>query len=271
MIYKNKNCFDSLAVINIELTSFCNKDTCLMCGRRKIEREYPELVDWGHMPFDLVEKIAKQLPSNIITSLHNNGEPTTYPRLGEALQLFKKQIRHFDSNCKLIVEKADEIIDNLEALTVSVVQDDIDDDEQYEIVKQFLDIKGEKKPTMTYRLLGNINKRERWERLPGLIANRTIHSPMGSFEYKTRPTIPEHGLCLDLLTHLAIDRYGKVSPCVRFDPKRLGIIGDVNKTPLIDIWNGPERKEWIQAHLEQRRDKIPLCSYCTFYGVATSD
>lgn len=242
-----------------------------MCGRRKIERDYPELVNWGDMDFELVEKIAKQLPPNVIVSLHNNGEPTVYPRLGDALKLFNKQIRHFDSNCKLIVEKSDEIIDNLESLTVSVVQDDIDADEQYEIVKQFLEIKDNKKPMLIYRLLGKIEKRERWEKLPGLIANRTIHSPMGSFKYNTSPAIPEHGLCLDLLSHLVIDRFGLVSPCVRFDPKRLGVIGDANKTPLTDIWNGQERKKWISAHLEQRRDKIPLCSYCDFYGVATSD
>jgi len=143
--------------------------------------------------------------------------------------------------------------------------------DRYEIVKQFLEIKGDRKPMLVYRLLGKIEKRERWEKLPGLIANRTIHSPMGSFKYNTPPTIPEHGLCLDLLSHLVIDRFGFVHPCVRFDPQDYGIIGDVNKQSLLDIWNGDKRKRWIDAHIMQRRDKIKLCSYCDFYGVATSD
>ena len=43
---------------------------------------------------------------------------------------------------------------------------------------------------------------------------------------------------------MAINRLGKVSICVRFDPKGLGIIGDAAVDPLLDIWNGPKRIEW---------------------------
>jgi len=262
--------FNGLGFVNVELTSRCQKK-CWMCGRRKIEKDYPELAVWGDMKFDLVEKIAKQLPTGIVVQTHNNGEPTLYPKLYDALQLFKNQIRHFDTNGKLLVDKADEIIDNLDCLTISVIENDPEGNEQYEIVKQFLDLKGQKPPTIVYRLLGNVDNRERWEQLPGLIANRTIHNPMGSFKYRKSPTVPEHGICLDLLGHLAIDRYGMVSPCVRFDPKRVGVIGDANTTPLVDIWNSPARQRWILMHLKQKRDMLPLCSKCDFYGVATSD
>ena len=83
------------------------------------------------------------------------------------------------------------------------------------------------------------------------------------------PTVPEIGICLEMLNHMAINRFGKVSICVRFDPKGLGIIGDAAVDPLLDIWNGPERKEWVQHHIQGRRDKIPLCSYCDLWGVPT--
>jgi hypothetical protein len=33
------------------------------------------------------------------------------------------------------------------------------------------------------------------------------------------------------------------------DPKRLGVIGDATD-PLLDIWNGPKRKEWVQRHIQ---------------------
>jgi len=265
-----EKCFNGLTVCNVELTSRCNKN-CWMCGRRKIERDYPHLAKWGEMPFEMVELIAKQLPPNILVTLHNNGEPTMYPKLNDALKLFNKQTRHFGTNAKLLVKKADQLIDNMELLTISVIQDDPEGDEQYEIVKQFLDLKGNKKPYLTYRLLGHINKKERWEKLPGLTTSRTIHSPMGSFKYRKQPTKPEYGVCLDLLSHLVIDRYGAVSPCVRFDPYRLGVIGDVNETPLVDIWNGPERKEWLDLHLQHKRDQVSLCKTCKFWGVARSD
>ena len=51
--------FNGLLVVNLELTSKCNKN-CWMCGRRKLEREYPNLVDWGDMDFELVQTIAEQ-------------------------------------------------------------------------------------------------------------------------------------------------------------------------------------------------------------------
>jgi len=262
-----RKCFDGLTTVNVELTSRCNKK-CWMCGRRKIERDYPELMDWGDMPFELVERIAEQLPLHIMVQLHNNGEPTLYPRLEEAIALFDKQIKHFDTNGKLIVEKADAIIDRLDTMTISVIQDDPEGDEQYALVQQFLDLRGNHKPFLIYRCLGNVDL-ERYKKLPGVIATRILHSPMGSYKYEKHPTVPEAGICLDLLGHLVIDRYGKVSPCVRFDPKRLGVIGDAAKTPLVDIWNGKERRTWLDAHIKGRRDTIPLCSYCEFWGVPT--
>ena len=43
----------------------------------------------------------------------------------------------------------------------------------------------------------------------------------------------------------AIDRLGEVSICVKFDPKRLGVIGDAKSTALVDKQNGSKRKERV--------------------------
>ena len=264
---KNK-CFNGLTTVNIELSSRCNKD-CWMCGRRKIDREHPEIAkNYGDMSFDLVEKIAKQLPPGIVLQFHNNGESTLYPRFGEAIRLFKDQIKCLDTNAKLIVQKSDGIIDNLDTLTISVIENDYEWKEQYELVKQFLDLKKDKKPNMIYRLLGDVDA-DKWGYLPGLVVKRTLHNPRGSFQYKKQPTIPEVGICWDALGHMVIDRFGMVSMCVRFDPKRLGVIGNANTTPLLDIWNGKQRKDWMSLHVQGKRKQIPLCSYCDFWGVPT--
>ena len=260
--------FNGLYCIHLELTSRCNKN-CWMCGRRKIDREYPEIaMNYGDMDFELVKKIASQLPEDIVVQFHNNGEPLLYSRFGEAVRLFKDQIKCVDTNAKLIVEKAEEIIDNLDTITISVIENDPEGDEQYEIVKKFLEIKGKKKPILIYRCLGKVDTK-RWEKLDGIIATRILHNPMGSFKYQKRPTVPEIGICVEILNHMAINRLGEVSLCVRFDPKRLGVIGDANTTALIDIWNGIKRKEWVKHHIEGNRSKIPLCSYCDFWGVPT--
>lgn len=260
--------FNGLTTVNVELTSRCNKN-CWMCGRRKIDREYPHIAKkYGDMEFELVESIAKQLPDGIVVQLHNNGEPLLYPRFREATGLFNRQIRCMDTNGKLIVEKANEIIGNLDTITISVFENDDEVDEQYELIKKFLEIKAERKPNVIIRCLGKVDL-DRYKKLGCIIATRILHSPMGSFKYKGNPTVPEIGICLDLLNHMVISSDGKVSICVRFDPQGLGIIGDCITTPLIDIWNSPKRREWLKYHIEGRRHKVPLCSYCKFWGVPT--
>jgi len=241
-----------------------------MCGRRKTERDYPELVlKYGDMDFALVEKIAKQLPPNIVVQLHNNGEGLLYPRFGEATKLFSNQITNIVTNGKLLVKKADEIIGNLDTLAISVFEKDGDADEQYKLIQEFLKIKGERKPYTVLRINGEVDE-AKYKKFNLLMVRRILHAPMGSFNYKKKvPTIPEVGICWDFLHHLAINTHGEASICVRFDPKRIGVIGDANKESLVDIWNSKKRMQWLEYHKQGKRDKIPLCSYCQFWGVPT--
>ena len=256
---------NGLGFLNIELTSRCNKH-CPMCGRRKMEREYPELCDWGDMPYELVKEIANQVPKGIVIQFHNNGEPTLYPHLGDALALFPDNIKCFNTNGKLLLAKADEIINNLETLTVSVVEGDEEQEEQYEVVRRFVEKKGNRKPYMVFRLLGRI--RRRWGgRIPGTITRRILHSPMGSYNYKKTPIIPEIGICLDLLTHLAIDRYGNISLCVRFDPQGELRLGNIKEITLEEAWSSEKRRYYIARHIEQRRSELPGCQRCEYWGV----
>lgn len=263
-----KECFNGLTTVNIEITSRCNKN-CWMCGRRKIDREYKEIaMNYGDMDFALVKSIAAQLPESIVVQLHDNGEPLLYPRFGEAVRLFKHQIKCMDTNGKLIIEKANEIIGNLDTLTISTFENDEEADEQYKLIKKFLKLKGDRKPNVIIRCLGDVDL-DRYKKLGCIIATRILHSPMGSFKYRGNPTVPEIGICLDFLSHMVIRRDGKVSMCVRFDPKGLGVIGDSVTTPLVDIWNSNKRMRYLRYHIEGARQKIPLCGYCEFWGVPT--
>ena len=255
-----------LQFVNVELTSMCNK-SCFMCGRRKLEKDYPHLAKWGNMPASMAIKIAHQLPEGIVVAFHNNGDPLMYPDLKQVLPHYKKQIRVLDTNGKMLVQQADAIINNLDTITISVIENDLEGDEQFEIVKKFIGIKQNKKPRMIYRLLGDVKDAERWYKLPGMVATRILHSPDGSFDYRQKTTVPEIGICLEALTHLAIDRFGDVSMCVRFDPKREGVIGNILKNSLEDLWNSKKRKDWIQKHVLGKRSEISLCSKCEFWGI----
>ena len=253
---------NGLTTINIELTSRCQKN-CSMCGRRKIERDYPDIaMNYGDMDFNLVKHIAQQVPTGTIVQFHNNGEPTLYPELWSALKLFGHCIRQFNTNGILLAEKAIDIIDNLDVLTISVIEDDI---AQKEIVSKFIDIKGGRNPRLVYRLLGDVDPTY-WEGLPGMIVTRTLHEPMGSFGYKKPVPIPEIGICLDLLSHLSIDRLGNVSPCVRFDPNSENIIGNVRLESLDTIWNGTMRTSLLQMHIDGHRNLVSFCNKCHFWG-----
>ena len=259
---------NGLGNINIELTSRCNK-SCWMCGRRKVEKEMPELaLEYSDIDFDLLKSIARQLPPNIVVQLHNNGESLLYPKFGDAVRLFNKQITNVVTNGKLLVEKIDEIIDNLDIMAISIIENDPEADDQYAIIKKFLKMKGNKKPFTILRVNGLV-KLERYKELGLVIATRVLHSPLGSFDYKKSPVIPEIGVCLDFLHHLSINTNGDVSICVRFDPERHGIIGDVKRQSLKEIWNSPKRMKWLEYHRQGKRDEIPLCSYCHYWGVPT--
>jgi len=251
--------------LHIELSSRCNK-SCWMCGRRKIEREYPNLAEWGDMPLQMVSDIAKQVPVGTVVHFHNNGEPTLYPYLGMALNMFHHCIRQFNTNAKRLLEVSDEIVGNLDVLTISVISKDPEGDEQFATVNRFLEKIGTGPPRLVYRLLGDVDNAERWEALPGIVVRRVIHSPDGSRDYKKPVTIPEVGICLELLTHLAIDRFGNISCCVRFDPEGELIIGNVKDMTLKQAWESDKRSEYLAKHILGRRDLCPGCDKCEFWG-----
>ena len=121
---------------------------------------------------------------------HNNGEPFLYPKIGKALKLFDRQIRCLDTNGKLLFDKADEVIENLDTITISTFENDPEWEEQYDNLKKFLEIKKDKSPNVVIRCLGNIGDKRRnlYKNLNCIIADRILHSPMGSFNYEKKTT-----------------------------------------------------------------------------------
>ncbi len=262
--------FGGLTCVNIEISSVCSKN-CKICGRRKLDREYPEkTLQYGFMDLELMKKIASQLPnSKMLLQLHFNGESLEYPNLKEALQIFQNHIRCLNTNGQLLLKKFDAIIDNLDSITISTFEGDTAWKEQYEILKEFLIRKGDRKPWVVIRCTGNIpiEQRKLYEEFNCKIADRILHDPMGSFNYTHPPVLPEHGVCIEVMSKLVIDRFGIVRTCARFDYDDQNIIGDLNKETLLEIWNGERRQNLLQMHVDNRRNEIPFCHKCTFYGV----
>ena len=234
-----------------------------------MEREHPDLCNWGDMPLELVYSIAKQIPHGVFIQLHNSGEPLLYPHFEDAMRVFISHYTGLNTNGKLLLEKNKTIRAHLSSVTISVIPDDPEGGGQLLIAGEFLEL--ENRPLTVFRLLGDIDDGrrlliEKWaKRYPGVIVcNRSLHAPEGSHDYEKPVTIPEIGVCLEMLHKLAVDRFGNVYPCVRYDPERKNLLGNLNVQSLASIWAGGVRAQWVRWHIEGERNRVPLCQSCHF-------
>lgn len=275
-----------LAKIHVELSSICRKG-CHICGRRDRDKKLikkginPKL-QYGHMDLEIIKKIASDIPINsgLTIATHNNGESMESHYYGEAVKLFKSKgcFVYTVTNGQRLIDKYNEIVDNVDALSISIFEGDVEREKQFEIITKFLSRKGNKLPYTTLRLIGNVDPKL-YEQFGNLIIKRLLHKPEGSFGYKTgikgnikMPTIPEHGSCLDFLNTLAIDRLGDVFCCVRFNPNKELLLGNIMNNTLIEIWNCKKRIWMKEKHIHGKRSEIEFCSKkCQFYGVPTGE
>ena len=251
--------------INVELTTKCNK-SCWVCNHKED----------GEMPLELVEHIAKQVPIGTVVQLHNGGEPLLYEELSEALAMFGHCHTGFNTNGKLLVARNESIIDNLDTITISIIQDDKEGMQQLDIARTFLALKGDRSPLVIFRFLGDIDSQRamEWQLLASMynciIVRRGLRSPNGTYGYTMKQTIPEMGICLDFLHHLSVKANGDTSICISTDDEGYGVLGNAWDETLMEMWHGRKRMEWLHYHKTGRRDKIPLCSKCQYWGLPSS-
>jgi radical SAM protein with 4Fe4S-binding SPASM domain len=258
----------AISTINIEVTSRCNKD-CWMCGRRKLEKETPGWAEkMGDMDYRIVIELARQIPAGTVVQLHWNGEPMLYPLLADAAGAFRK------AGCIVAMDTNGSIVDqpkfkNFHSITVSVIQGDTPENysRQISTITHLAAMFPKKRKVI--RALGNIPPYTKTlaKQLGFLYVPRILHSPDMSRDYEKPVTMPEIGICLDLLHHPAIDRHGNVFPCVRINPKGENLLGNVMETPLDQILGGDHRKNLIENHIAGNRYKVPLCCECDYWGI----
>jgi len=243
-----------------------------MCGHQN-----PKVntgLEYGDIRFELLEKIAREIPPTIIVQFHRDGEPTVYSRLHGALELFRGHIRSIVTHGENLVHKADQIIGACETLTVSAFDPDPDGAEQIEVLRGFLHLKGDRKPNVNVKIVGSMAA-ERQALYDGLgvpVLRRSLHHPGGDYRYKqTTPPVPESGICLDFLSHPSVDWCGNVFQCNRLDSANFGLIGNLQEQTLEEIWNGEKRLAMLQHHINGRRDLAnKLCRDCTYWGIPTN-
>lgn len=69
--------------------------------------------------------------------------------------------------------------------------------------------------------------------------------------------------CAFPLYSFAVNWDGQVSACQE-DWAMTNIIGDLRAQSVAEIWNGAQRREFIQTHLDGRRRELPACANCSY-------
>lgn len=245
--------------ISVELTSRCQK-SCSFCGRAKARAEG---MVTGDMPMEIFDNIIHQFTGDII-QFHRDGEPLLYHSLREVGEKCRRFTANIVTNGILLWDKRDDLKDNFTSVTVSVFEEDA---EQFETVKKFKEYIGNSNPMIYVKFLGDYYNYE-YAKLGLKTLTRSIHNPEQDTDYlQSIPPIPEIGVCLDLLYKPSIDWQGNMYICNRIDPEGSGKLGNLNESTLNDLWFGQKRRDWLNSHLIGRREDVPLCSKCSYWGI----
>lgn len=243
--------------LNVELTNRCNK-ACHFCGRAK-DRENMTL---GEMDMELFATIIRQFDGESI-QFNKDGDPLLYGDLGEVGRKCKSFVTNIVTNGILLYDRHEDLKD-FDTVTISVIEDDI---HQFNAVEKF--IRFHDRPRVLIKFLGDYHNPE-YEKLGLKTMRRSIHDPDTDTGYSNgKPVIPELGVCLDFLNKPSVNWEGEMFICNRYDPEKLGKIGDCKDETIRNIWNGNTRNLWLKHHRGGHRFRVPLCKTCEFWGVPT--
>jgi hypothetical protein len=258
-----------LAQINLELTSRCDK-SCFFCGHQ--DPKIHTSLRYGDMAPALLERLASELQGVPVVQFHRDGEPLLYHKLAHALNLFEGAHRSLVTNGRTLADRADDILDRCESVCLSAFKGDPEAERQDAQLRQFLLRRGRRPlPRVAVKVVGTIEhaRVDQWKAWGLPVLWRRIHLKDHSRGYRYGdPPQPEHGICLDLLHKPSIDWQGRVFVCNRLDPVNRGYLGQMNETTTFAaIWEGALRASWLHKHTLGRRNEVPLCKGCEFYGV----
>jgi len=257
---------------------------CSVCPNKDTDNKI------GYIDFNLFKEIVKQIaPFKNVESitLHKNGEPLLHPELPKMIKYIKRKlpsvrISFSTSGLPLNKTTSREILrsepDNIfisygnlvNALggyggkrnlagTVS------------ENINNFLRLRqklGKNKPKITLRFIDKKKKFQivnakitKWRNMSDEIEIRPYHTWCGYFK-RTYPVPKKRLPCLSLWTTLAINWDGDVSIC-SLDYAKEGIVGNVKKVMLKNIWHGKKINLYRKKHLQGDYKNLNPCENCT--------
>jgi len=287
-----------LDALHIEFTSLCNL-RCQMCpigmGLDEVERGSLDV----ELFKKIINYIAKTLDIHIESIfLWQGGEILLHPKLKEMLYFLGNAKKNcgkplktcFLTNVALLTkEKAEYILDSdsMEEIYFSIDCGNKKDFEEArkgaiweDVIKKandFIDLRNEKKKKVTIGIfcITSLNDKNlifstdflNLVRRIDYFHPREAHNWDGSHDglnlgrYAISDINPKKGLCGRIESVMAVLSNGLVVPCCQ-DLLGRGVIGDLNKETLLDVYNSEKRKRMIELLRNNMRDKVELCKNC---------
>jgi len=277
--------------LNIEPTNFCNL-SCSMCPR-ELNRSF------GYMDINLFQKIIDEsilYGKRLIITINKDGEPLLHPELPQMIQYAKdKKAAHKinfytngillteDNSLGLIKSGLDTIHISIDAFTKETykkVKNSEKLDAVEENVKRLVALKKKlqsKTPFVVVKIIHTPDTqdeikpfRNKWKGIADFIEIGEYHDWDGTLNSSIQfnPNKQSDGInrypCTFLWYNPVILWDGKVTTCC-VDYQGKGIIGDVKKDSLANIWQGDKLQKIRWAHLEDRYNDVPLCNKCQFW------
>lgn len=268
--------------IYIEPTNICNfSKQCFFCAQHT--DDYHEKAGYRqHIEMDTVHKVIKDIEAMggvKSIKLHFIGEGTLHPRLADIARLactISGDVMLTTNGTGLTATKSQELLDSgLNFIRVSIYE--------------------ETKPELQSRILNNVmtlrNLRNetgsslrivvKWLspnqefslKVRGMyegVADELIYENLRNFSsaFVAADSLVNHAAiegkqkaCALPFYQMIVKANGDVAPCCVAWDQTLNV-GNVMKSSLLDIWNGPELARIHRLHLEGRRKELSTCSTC---------
>ncbi len=258
---KNKNIFDSLVVIEINLTELCNRK-CVFCPRVD-----PEVFPNRNLHMDL--KLTKKIATNLKKinykgrlSFSGFGEPLLTKNLLEHLKIFREELKENNLETNTNGDKLNpNVIKNLfKSGLTNLYINAYDGPHQIEKFEKMIKESGINKD--------NFFIRPHWEGYHkdwGLfLNNRSGMVKLAENEYLKPVSKEIKRKCFYPFYKMFIDFDGRVLFCSN-DWGRINIVGNVNKESIEEIWLG-EKLNYFRKKLSNEDRSNKPCNTCSING-----
>ncbi len=272
----------SPTVITVELTNHCDLK-CGYCNSPKIEPRWR-----GSLGNDSLEAIVDSLsrfPKARIR-LVGHGEPTLHPSFGE----FARRLSGASTYLSITTNgqwKRSEIVDELIGAPFDLVEVSVDagTPEEYESVRsgasyarllQNLETlrsrsreSGRRRPLVNIRLMVRPSQkpveayyRRFWRAyadtvMPQYVIERDLERTVDGDAFRPASSNEAFTKCAAPLKSIIIGWTGKIQFC-----KPVGIVGDINSTPLIDVWSNGTYGRYRSGQFTGNSEMAPKCTEC---------